>query len=211
MACAPDEVKNPLPGPAPGPGPDGRPADKAAWRAWARRRRRLADPAVLARRSAALRAVLARYLDGRPPTTVLLYRSMGAELSLDELAETVGRHRWATTRTPVRGPLSVHPWSSPTELHRFGFHQPVADAPLVPWADIGVVLVPGLVFDRAGVRIGYGKGYYDRLLATALHAVRIGVAEPEVIVERLPSEVHDIPMHLLATPEGLEPVIRPRV
>lgn len=58
-----------------------------------------------------------------------------------------------------------------------------------------VWIVPGLAFTRDGTRLGYGGGWYDRLLASALpNAVKIGVAYPFQMVDSLPREAHDIPL-----------------
>jgi len=195
MAQGPGEVKNPLAG-----------STKAQWRAWARGRRDALDVAAA---SARLRIVVARWLAAQPPTIVVLYRAMAAELSLDALVAEDRRHRWATTRTPASGPLTVHRWEGPLETHRLGFVQPTADAAGVDDDEIGIVLAPGLVFDRAGGRIGYGKGYYDRLLAGLPRAVRVGVTVEALVVDALPTDAGDVAMGLLATEAGVRPVAAP--
>lgn len=54
-------------------------------------------------------------------------------------------------------------------------------------------VVPGLAFTRGGVRLGYGGGWYDRMLGVGTDpAQRIGVAYPFQVVEELPSEPHDV-------------------
>lgn len=56
-----------------------------------------------------------------------------------------------------------------------------------------VWIVPGLAFTRDGVRLGYGGGWYDRLLASVSRASAVlGVAYPFQLLEKLPSEPHDI-------------------
>ena len=68
-----------------------------------------------------------------------------------------------------------------------------ADAEIVPAKDVYGWIVPGLAFTRDGRRLGYGGGWYDRLLAAAPKgAVKLGVAHSFQIVEDLPSEPHDI-------------------
>jgi 5-formyltetrahydrofolate cyclo-ligase len=68
-----------------------------------------------------------------------------------------------------------------------------------PYAgDIDVVVVPGLAFDIHGVRLGRGKGYYDRFLATT-HAYVIGLAYDVQIIRSLPKELHDIPVDTIVT------------
>ena len=61
-------------------------------------------------------------------------------------------------------------------------------------------MLPGSVFDRAGNRLGYGAGFYDRFLAQeAPRAIRIGLGFSLQLVERLPALAHDIPMNQLIT------------
>jgi 5-formyltetrahydrofolate cyclo-ligase len=64
-----------------------------------------------------------------------------------------------------------------------------------PSIDPAVWIVPGLAFTRGGMRLGYGGGWYDRLLSAALPgAVKLGVAYPFQVVDDLPCEAHDIPL-----------------
>ena len=68
-----------------------------------------------------------------------------------------------------------------------------AEAEVVPPREVGVWLVPGLAFTRNGKRLGYGGGWYDRLLADATKdAVKLGIAHAFQVVDDLPSEPHDI-------------------
>ncbi len=56
-----------------------------------------------------------------------------------------------------------------------------------------VWIVPGLAFTRGGARLGYGGGWYDRLLASAPQSSAVlGVAYPFQLLDELPSEPHDI-------------------
>lgn len=64
--------------------------------------------------------------------------------------------------------------------------------------DIDVILVPGLAFDRNGERMGFGKGYYDRLLENS-KAVKIGLCYDFQILEKIPTESHDVPMNFIIT------------
>lgn len=66
-------------------------------------------------------------------------------------------------------------------------------------ADLNVVLVPGVAFDRKGGRIGYGKGYYDKLLAQCRHACKIAGAFEAQVFDSVPMAPHDIPVDALVT------------
>lgn len=64
--------------------------------------------------------------------------------------------------------------------------------------DIDVCIVPGIVFDRRGYRIGYGGGYYDRFLPSFIGKT-ISIAFHEQLVEEVPFEAHDIAIETLIT------------
>ena len=73
-----------------------------------------------------------------------------------------------------------------------GILEPV-EAEIVSPKEVEVWLVPGLAFTRNGKRLGYGGGWYDRLLAEApKDALKIGIAHAFQVVDDLPSESHDI-------------------
>ena len=130
------------------------------------------------------------------------------ELDLAPVVARLPMIEWLTTRTPPAGPLTVHPYHSPRELHRFGFHQPVASVPKVPPARIEVALVPGLTFDTRGRRLGRGKSYYDRLLAgLPASALRVGVTLERLMAETVPVEPHDVAMTHLVTENGVRQIV----
>jgi 5-formyltetrahydrofolate cyclo-ligase len=66
--------------------------------------------------------------------------------------------------------------------------------------DIGLVIAPGLAFDRDGYRLGYGRGFYDRFLAGLPdRATRVGIGFHEQLLERLPRGPLDQRLHLVVT------------
>ncbi|MBD3674740.1 MAG: 5-formyltetrahydrofolate cyclo-ligase [Planctomycetaceae bacterium] len=65
---------------------------------------------------------------------------------------------------------------------------------------LDLIFVPGLAFDRRGNRLGQGKGYYDRLLsAVSDECILIGLAFGVQLVEKVPTEAHDVPLDLIVT------------
>lgn len=81
-----------------------------------------------------------------------------------------------------------------------GIPEPLAHCQAVAPAAIDWVLVPGVTFDRAGRRLGYGGGYYDRLLPSLpRHAPRIAGAFRVQIVDRVPAGPHDIAVDTIIT------------
>jgi 5-formyltetrahydrofolate cyclo-ligase len=83
---------------------------------------------------------------------------------------------------------------------KFAIREPRADAPSVELAVIGAFIIPGLAFDRAGGRIGWGRGYYDATLTAANpQALRIGLAFECQLVEAVARDPHDVPLHYVVT------------
>jgi 5-formyltetrahydrofolate cyclo-ligase len=95
------------------------------------------------------------------------------------------------------------------QTSRLGIREPRPTATAATLADAHLVLVPGLGFDGAGRRLGFGGGFYDRLLAKPPRKTfLLGHAHAFQVVPRLPDEAHDIKVKAVATPQG---VIRCRV
>jgi 5-formyltetrahydrofolate cyclo-ligase len=96
---------------------------------------------------------------------------------------------WAANEALVRG--------------QYGIFQPSSDAPEV---DPDIVLVPLAAFDRAGHRIGYGRGYYDRTLQN-LRAIKkitvIGVAFAVQEIDIVPALPHDEQLDCVLTEREL--------
>jgi 5-formyltetrahydrofolate cyclo-ligase len=101
--------------------------------------------------------------------------------------------------------LIFRAWRSGEGLVRgpFGVFQPSSDAPEV---DPDIVLVPLAAFDRAGHRIGYGRGYYDRTLQNLRAAKKItviGLAFAVQEIETVPRLPHDEQLDCVLTERGL--------
>lgn len=82
---------------------------------------------------------------------------------------------------------------SQVQSSAFGAPEPLADHPLAS-DPAALVIVPGLVFDRLGYRIGYGGGYYDRFLAEEPNHPTLGLCYDFQLVDRLEAELHDVPV-----------------
>jgi 5-formyltetrahydrofolate cyclo-ligase len=139
--------------------------------------------------------------------TVCLYASFGGELPTDALlalALLEGK-RLLLPRVTARTRLVLHEVTDLTALEtsRLGIRQPKRDAPIVALAEAGLILVPGLGFDGAGRRLGFGGGYYDRLLAKPPRKTfRLGHAHAFQLISRLPDEPHDVRVQAVVTPQG---------
>ena len=72
---------------------------------------------------------------------------------------------------------------------------------LIEPAQIDVVIVPGVAFDKCGNRLGLGGGYYDRFLSEAVNAKKIAFAYDFQLIDNLPNEAHDAKVDAVLTVE----------
>jgi len=92
--------------------------------------------------------------------------------------------------------------STTIRTNAYGIPEPVEGLE-VPVEKLDVVFVPLLAFDTQGNRVGYGQGFYDRFLKQCRpDTLKIGLSffEP---VELIETDVNDIPLDLVATPQGI--------
>jgi len=81
-----------------------------------------------------------------------------------------------------------------------GIQEPPSDAPMVDMASVDAWIVPGLAFGCDGTRLGYGGGWYDRMLAKARKDARkVGAGYRFQLVDTVPSERHDIRIEEVVT------------
>lgn len=172
------------------------PTTKAEWRTWA-----FATRKSLPDGSEAVTEHLRAFLRERGAKRVLAYRALGGEPDVSGLQADFELFTTRTRYKPERH-LTIHPFESATELSKFGYFQPPKDAPQVALETIDAVLLPGLAYDRRGVRLGYGGGFYDRLLP-GYAGLTVGVVWSPLLVPELPSEAHDVRAGWVATERGL--------
>lgn len=85
----------------------------------------------------------------------------------------------------------------------WGIPEPTDGTQVEP-PDIDLVIVPLLVADKRGHRVGYGKGFYDRFLAACRpDCMRIGLAFFDPIDKIDELHPHDLPLHYCITPSGI--------
>src|SRR5215210_108489 len=82
---------------------------------------------------------------------------------------------------------------------RFGIMEP---PPYMQISEIDILVVPGIAFDKTGCRLGYGKGYYDRLLS-GKRTFSIGLAYSFQLLENLPYDRYDKRLDAIASEDGL--------
>ncbi len=78
----------------------------------------------------------------------------------------------------------------------YGIQEPTGTVfPSEDYHRIQLALIPGMAFDRAGHRLGRGKGYYDRLLPQLSEARLVGICYSFQMMDAVPVNVHDVAVH----------------
>lgn len=88
---------------------------------------------------------------------------------------------------------------------RFGILEPGVQLSASSFGENDLVLVPGVVFDRLGGRIGYGGGFYDRAFPVngPPAPYLMGLAHPVQLLDAVPLGAHDRRMDAVATESGI--------
>lgn len=200
-----------IPSMAPNPDPTSPPPNptRQAKKDLRKRCRQLRDDLGEAARSRAGAEICRRirHWDGFPATGVVFtYLPFHAEIDLRPLiAVSPAAVRWAIPRVieqPVRR-LAFHLYD-PDRLvpHRYGMLEPDPGLPELAPEQASLILVPGLAFTSAGHRLGYGAGYYDRLLSLPGHAPSLGPCYQALLLDSLPHEAHDAPVDFIVTEQA---------
>ncbi len=159
-------------------------------------------PPAIPEESAKIAATAAEVRARNEWTTVLTFLAMAGEVDLDDLHQRPGC-RFVVTRTPKEGDLTIHDLVGPTEIHPLGYLQPREGAATVSPSLVEAALVPGVLFDRRGGRVGRGKGYYDRLLGGMRpRPYLIGVTLERRLIPEVPMTDDDVRMDAVITEHG---------
>ncbi len=84
----------------------------------------------------------------------------------------------------------------------YGILEPLPVLPRIAPQELDLIVCPGVAFDPQGGRVGYGGGFYDRLLEAAPQVPRVALAFSCQVYTSLPLEPHDIRMDLIFTEKG---------
>jgi 5-formyltetrahydrofolate cyclo-ligase len=182
------------------------PAKPELRRTWLAQRRSL-SPIDHAAKSQALCQQLQRHPGLKTPGAVVLsYFSIRQEPDLSPLMEQMPHLRWGFPRLEGEA-LHWHEWQlgQPLNSGPFNIPEPPRANPILAADCVTLMLVPCVGADRQGFRLGYGGGYYDRLLADPSWqtTVTIGIVFKEFVVDRLPTESWDRPLLWICSDHGL--------
>lgn len=153
----------------------------------------------------------------RKAKSILLYVSFRSEVDTTRYLRDVlrlGKKLILPVVDPGNKVLKLYEIKDTSELKPgyMGIPEPlVSEDRRVTLKEIDLVIIPGTGFDTKGTRLGYGGGYYDRLLSYESrelskgedHIVTIALAFEEQMGEDIPAEVHDINVDIIVTDKRL--------
>lgn len=191
--------------------------DKAELRRAVIARRDALDLDLWAAKSAVICARLVELLgrlDAAAPHTVAVYAAMGSEVDPAAFAAAAAKRGWRVAypcmlsaaeaaacgqRMCMRAVAADDASAAPFIAHPArAFAATDIDSgrfPIAPDETLDMIVVPLVAFDRAGARLGYGGGCYDRYLPTLRPDCQIvGIAFEEQRVDHVPTDVHDLPL-----------------
>ena len=141
-------------------------------------------------RSVELWTKVSELLDYRNANSVMAFVGIKGEPDTDALMSLIAADGKQLLLPRIEdGELAVCDGEGPMVASSFGVPEPTG--PALPFDVVDFVIVPGLAFTKAGDRLGYGSGYYDRFLSRVL-APNAGVCFREQLVDELPVTEHDV-------------------
>lgn len=191
--------------------------DKAELRRAAIAQRDALDLDARAAKSAVICARLVELLDrldAAAPHTVAVYAAMGSEVNPAAFAAATAKRGWRMAypcmfsatdaaacdqrmcmRAVAADDASAAPFIARPTRTFAAMDIDSGRFPIVPAETLDMIVVPLVAFDRAGTRLGYGGGCYDRYLPMLSPACQIvGIAFDEQRVDHVPTDAHDLPL-----------------
>lgn len=130
------------------------------------------------------------------------YFTFGSEVMTDSMIAQAKREGKKVALPSVEGErITFYEFLSNEELvkGKFGILEPL---PYSPIDKLDLLVVPGIAFDMKGYRLGYGHGYYDRLLA-GKKIFSIGLAFSLQLIDNVPHDEHDRQLDAIVTESGI--------
>lgn len=180
--------------------------NKNELREQVRAKRRLMTAEAVTEKSEKIQARLFafdKYLNAK---TVMLFMSAFKEPSTDNIIrDSLSRGKKlvipvSDTETETIIPSYINGFED-LQKGAYGILEPKKIQP-ADISDIDFFLVPGIVFDKNGNRIGFGKGYYDKIL-TQSNAEKCALCYEFQLLDKIPSDLHDIKMNTIITEENI--------
>ncbi len=183
--------------------------EKSAIRLAIRLKRKRIRPSVKKTKDAAIHRKLSHLALWKTAKTIVLYAPIPHEKEVDTwpmIKRALKNHK--TVALPVTNKkdksITLRQITSQddTELCDLNFPEPKKSCEEIKPDQIDLVIIPGIAFDKQGNRIGFGHGYYDRLLKKTICPV-IALAYEFQILHAIPRQEHDVPIHMIVTEKNI--------
>ncbi len=170
-----------------------------------REKRKALSPASYAKKSLEIQKRLQALPKWREAGKILLYVSSPEEVDTHALIQdALEKSRKVFVPKANGKTLAICPlydWEN-LKPGSYGILEPCEILEEAHPESMDLIIVPGIAFDPRGNRIGYGGGFYDKLLKLT-QGYKVGLAFSEQMLDELPTEVHDVPLDLIITDESL--------
>lgn len=169
---------------------------KSQLRAAVSERLRGMTPQARQEKSALLRAQAAPWLRSGG-LRVCIYAPLEHEVNVLPLMQEYADNAYYFPRClPGRAMRFHHVTNPANELipGALGILAPLPHMAAIQPEEADVIIVPGVAFTAAGLRLGYGGGYYDRYLPRCPQAQTLALAFAEQMVPEIPTDEHDLPV-----------------
>lgn len=149
-----------------------------------------------------------KFLSGRNIRNVLTYVSFSSEADTERIIRYLlsSGINTAVPRCRRGGEMDFYFIKDLSELRvsSMGIMEPEhSDERLLRNFEDALCIVPGVAFDRHGMRTGYGGGYYDRFLAAEKNVLAVGICYSRLVFDKVPSEQHDMSVSHIITEKGI--------
>ncbi len=148
----------------------------------------------------------------RYASVLLMYSPKSDEVNILPIAERAladGKKIAFPRCIPETHDMQYHYITSLDQLKKgtYGLLEPTPDLPVYDRGSTApsACIVPALVYDKHGYRLGYGKGYYDRYLGSYIGS-KVGMIYSDYIIDALPRGRFDLSVDFIVTEKGLRVV-----
>lgn len=172
--------------------------DKASLRKQMKSRRKSLEREEIESKSRTICAAFAALDEYAKAKTVCVYMDAFNEVQTSYIVDECKKHSKTVVIPVVEGAnIYLSPLTDELREGAFGIQEPVSNE-IFPKEAVDIFVVPGLAFDLKGGRVGFGKGYYDKLLG-GTSAVKVGLCYGFQLTDVICRDNHDISMDYIIT------------